>query len=162
MSEQRPTAPSGTEESPTEESRRHRIPGYALFAAVMMVIVGIFQVISALAAILENHLYLALGDHLFGLDVATWGWIHLLIGLLVAAAGVLVYTGRLWGTTTGIIVAAVSAIENFMFLPYYAIWSLVIIALDVVVIWVLAIYGFRTTEPPRRATGFRQGGATAP
>jgi hypothetical protein len=156
MSEQRPTAPSGTEESP------RGAVGYALFAAVMMVTVGIFQVISALAAILENHLYLALGDYLFRLNVATWGWIHLVIGLLVAAAGVLVYTGRLWATTTGIVVAAVSAIENFMFLPYYAIWSLVIIALDVVVIWVLAIYGFRTTDAPRRATGVRQGGAAAP
>ncbi|MCW2898145.1 MAG: integral rane protein [Streptosporangiaceae bacterium] len=120
--------------------------GLMLFAVVMMVLIGIFQVISGIAAILESRFYTAVADYVFRFNVAAWGWIHLFIGILVAAAGVFVYTGNVWARATGIIVVAVSAIENFMFMPYYPLPSLLIIVLDVVVIWVLSVYGYRSPE----------------
>jgi hypothetical protein len=132
--------------------------GVALFAAVTMVIIGIFQAISAFAAILQNHIYTAVGDYVFRLNIAAWGWVHLLIGILVAVAGVFVYAGSLWARTVGIVMVSVSAVENFIFMPYYPIWSLLIVALDVLVIWALAVHGFglragspAATHPGRQA-----------
>jgi hypothetical protein len=131
--------------------------GVALFAAVTMVIIGMFQAISAFAAILQNHIYTAVGDYVFKLDIAAWGWVHLLIGILVAVAGVFVYGGSLWARTVGIVMVSVSAVENFMFMPYYPIWSMLIVALDVLVIWALAAHGFghRAGSPAATDHGHR-------
>jgi hypothetical protein len=77
---------------------------------------------------------------MFQFDVTTWGWIHLLVGLLVLFAGIAVMSGQTWARAIGIILAGLSALANFVFIPYYPFWSLLIIALDVFVIWALAVY----------------------
>ena len=69
-----------------------------------------------------------------------WGWIHLILGIVVALAGFYVLSGRLWARIIGITMALFSAIANFFFIPYYPVWSVLIIALDVFVIWALATY----------------------
>lgn len=120
--------------------------GFALFAAVMMIMAGVFGAIAGFVAILENDLYLIRGDYAFKWDVTTWGWIHLVLGLMVAAAGVAVFTGQAWARAVGMALAVLSAIANFMFLPYYPVWSMLIIALDVAVIWGLAKYSQRAAS----------------
>ncbi|HEV7930727.1 MAG TPA: hypothetical protein VGP70_00180 [Actinomadura sp.] len=125
--------------------------GHLLFAVVTMVVIGIFHVISGIAAILQGHYFAAVTDYVFRFNVAAWGWIHLFLGILVASIGVLIYTRGLWARATGIIVAAVSSIESFMFMPYYPLSSLLIIALDVVVIWVLSVHGQRAPHRAPRA-----------
>ena len=75
-----------------------------------------------------------------GLASRAWGWIHLLLGVLVGLAGVAVIRGQAWGRFTGIALAAVSLIANFLFLPHYPLWSIILIALDVAIIWALAVY----------------------
>ncbi|MFI0448926.1 hypothetical protein [Actinomadura sp. 6N118] len=120
--------------------------GLALFAAVMMIMAGVFGAIAGFVAILENDLYLIRGDYAFKWDVTTWGWIHLVLGLVVVAAGVAVFTGQAWARAVGMALAVLSAIANFMFLPYYPVWSMVIIALDVAVIWGLAKYSHRAAS----------------
>ncbi|WP_119727731.1 DUF7144 family membrane protein [Thermomonospora amylolytica] len=114
--------------------------GFAAFAACVMVLAGVFGAIMGFAAILENEVYVFRGDYVFEFDLTTWGWLHLLIGIFVAVAGFAVFTGQAWARTVGIILAGLSAIANFMFIPYYPVWSLLIIALDIVVIWALAVY----------------------
>jgi hypothetical protein len=120
--------------------------GLALFAGTIMIIGGVFQAIAGLVALFQNELYVVGLNYLFSFDVTIWGWIHLLVGVLVAVAGGAVLTGRLWGRVIGIGLVTLSMIANFLFIPYYPVWSLLIIALDVFVIWALCSYDRETAR----------------
>lgn len=106
----------------------------------MMVVIGIFQIVVGLTAIFEDTFYVLTDNYLFGFGVETWGWIHLALGVLVAAGGVGVLAGQVWARVLGIVLAAISAVANFLFLPYYPLWSMLIIAADIAVIWALTKY----------------------
>jgi hypothetical protein len=115
--------------------------GFILFAAIMMIMIGIFQAIAGLVAIFENEFYVTTRNYLFQFDATTWGWIHLIVGVVIAFAGWGLMSGRTWARVAGITLAVLSAIANFAFIPYYPFWALTIIALDVLVIWALAAHG---------------------
>jgi len=115
--------------------------GFILFAAIMMIMVGIFQALQGLIAIFENEFYVATRNYLFQFDATTWGWIHLIVGVIVAFAGWGLLSGRTWARVVAIALAVLSAIANFLFIPYYPFWSLLIIAVDVFVIWAIAAHG---------------------
>jgi hypothetical protein len=114
--------------------------GVTYFAVALLIIAGIFQVLQGLDAIFSNQFFVATQNHLFSFNVTTWGWIHLIIGIIALAVGVGVFYGASWARGAGMGIAIVQAITQFMFLPYYPVWSIVIIALDVAVIWALATY----------------------
>lgn len=114
--------------------------GFAFFAGIMMIMVGVFQALQGLAAILQGSFYVPAPNYVYEIDVTAWGWIHLIMGVVVAVAGFYVLSGRPWARIIGIAIAALSALANFFAIPYYPFWSLLIIALDVVVIWALAVY----------------------
>jgi uncharacterized membrane protein len=120
---------------------------FTLFAAIMMIMSGTFQALAGLVAIFENEFYVATRNYLFQFDATTWGWIHLLVGLLVAFAGWGLFSGRTWARTVAIFLAVLSAIANFAFIPYYPFWSLLIITLDIFVIWAVAAHGGDLREP---------------
>jgi hypothetical protein len=122
--------------------------GFVMFAAVMMMLAGSFQVFAGLAALFEDDFFVVGPNYVYDVDVTAWGWIHLLLGLVVFAAGAGVISGAPWARVVGITLASLSALANFFFIPYYPIWSLVIIGLDILVIWALAVYG-------RDAAGYR-------
>jgi hypothetical protein len=124
-----------------EEEPSGAAVGFILFAAIMMIMAGVFQAISGLVGIFENEFYVATRNYLFQFDATTWGWIHLVLGLLVAFAGWGLLSGRTWARVVGITVALVSATANFLFIPYYPVWSLLIITLDIFVIWAIAAHG---------------------
>ena len=142
-----------TDDAYSSTSRRaaQETPGWAvgfiLFAAVMMIMVGVFQALQGLVAIFENEFYVATRNYLFQFDATTWGWIHLLVGLIVAFAGWGLMSGRTWARVVGITLALLSAIANFLFIPYYPFWSLLIITLDIFVIWAVAAHGGDLREP---------------
>ena len=115
--------------------------GFILFAGLMMIMVGIWQALEGLIGIFENEFYVATRNYLFQFDATTWGWIHLLVGLIVAFAGWGLLSGRTWARVVAITVAVLSAIANFLWLPYYPFWALLIIAVDVFVIWAIAAHG---------------------
>jgi hypothetical protein len=115
--------------------------GFTVFAAIMMIMVGVFQALQGLVAIFENEFYVQTRNYLFQFDATTWGWIHLVIGLVVALAGWGLLSGRTWARVVGITLAALSATANFLFIPYYPFWSLLIITLDIFVIWALTAHG---------------------
>ncbi|HWD48060.1 MAG TPA: hypothetical protein VHM23_30870 [Actinomycetota bacterium] len=115
--------------------------GFILFAAIMMLMVGVFQALQGLVAIFENEFYVATRNYLFQFDATTWGWIHLVLGVIVAFAGWGLLSGRTWARAVAITVALLSAISNFLFIPYYPFWALLIITLDVFVIWAVAAHG---------------------
>lgn len=115
--------------------------GWALFAAVMLMIAGFFQIIAGIAALIEDEFYVATQNWVFELDVTTWGWIHLVLGILLLAVGAGILTGNVLARSVGVIIAALSALGNFAFLPYYPVWSIVVIAMDVAIIWALTAHG---------------------
>jgi hypothetical protein len=120
--------------------------GLVTFAGVMMIVLGSFHAIEGLTAILKDQFFVfTANNYLISVDVTTWGWIHLIGGALVAVAGFFVFSGALWARAVGILLASLSMIANFLFLPYYPIWALLIIALDVAVIWALARHGRAAT-----------------
>jgi hypothetical protein len=111
--------------------------GGITFAAVVLGIVGTFQILDGLVAIFNDDFYLRTENYTFNLDVSAWGWIHLLLGILFVATAWGLYSGSTWAGATAIVVASLSAIANFMFIPYYPLWSILVIALNLWVIWAL-------------------------
>src|SRR5512132_4112878 len=107
----------------------------------MMIMAGCFQFFEGLVAVFNDTFYVATRNYLFQFDATTWGWIHLIAGVIIAFAGWGLLSGRTWARVAGITLAVLSAIANFAFLPYYPFWALTIIALDVLVIWALAAHG---------------------
>ena len=120
--------------------------GFIVFAVIMMIMTGVFQALAGLVAIFDNALYVAADSYPFRLSTPTWGWIDLIVGVLVASAGWAVFSGRMWGRVVGIILATLSAVANFLFIPYYPFWAILIIVLDVFVIWALAVHGREMAE----------------
>lgn len=115
--------------------------GVSVLAAVLMMVVGGFNAIQGLVALFQDDFFVALPNYLLEVDVTAWGWVHLVVGVLVVVAGIAVLSGRVWARTVGVVLAVVSALVNFAFLPYYPFWSMTVIALDVVVIWALTAHG---------------------
>jgi hypothetical protein len=115
--------------------------GFTMFAAIMLMIAGSFQIIAGLTGIFENEVYAVTEDYFLEFDVSTWGWIHLAWGVIVLLAGLGLLAGSLWGRILGVIAAAVSAVANFAFIPIQPVWSIVMIALCVAVIWALTAHG---------------------
>ena len=111
----------------------------AVIAGSLMITVGLFQLFEGIAAIARDELFVSVTDYTFAIDTTGWGWIHLVLGVLVALVGVFVLAGRSWAYGAGIGLAIVSALNQFLFLPYYPLWALLIIAFDVFVIWALAV-----------------------
>jgi hypothetical protein len=138
-----------TEQSPSQyrsagragEARSGWAVGFILFAAIMMIMVGVFQALQGIIAIFENEFYVATRNYLFQFDATTWGWIHLLVGLLVAFAGWGLLSGRTWARVVALTLAVLSAITNFLFIPYYPFWALLLITLDIFVIWAVTAHG---------------------
>ena len=112
--------------------------GGTVFAGVMLLLIGLFHAVAGLVALLDDEFYVVTANYTFEFDVTAWGWIHLIGGIVVALAGIGVFSGSTWSRVTGIVVAVVSILVNFFFLPYYPWWSLLMISLGVWVIWALS------------------------
>ena len=115
--------------------------GWSAFAAVILMIGGAFHAIAGLVAIVDDEFYVVTREWVFEFDITAWGWIHLILGVVVFFAGIGLWTGQTWARIVGVVVASLSAIGNFAFLPYYPVWSIIMIAFAVAVIWALIAHG---------------------
>ncbi len=109
-----------------------------VFAGMMLIISGGFQVIQSIVAIAKDEYIVVKPNYVFSLDLTGWGWIHLVVGLILAGIGACLLVGQGWARIAGIVVAGISAIINFSWLPYSPWWALLVIAVDILVIWALA------------------------
>lgn len=107
------------------------------FAATMMLMIGAFQVIAGFAAILDDEYFVRVRGYAFHLDITTWGWLHLILGLALIATGIALFSRAVWAGVVALFLVVLSAIDNFFFIPYQPFWALLLIALDVWVIWAL-------------------------
>jgi hypothetical protein len=112
--------------------------GGLIFAGTLMAVLGVWQVLIGIAAIWRDAFFEVPAEYVYDINVAGWGWIHLILGIVVFLAGLGVFTGALWARAVGILLATLSAIAHFLFLPYYPLWSIIVVALAVFVIWALA------------------------
>ena len=115
--------------------------GFTVFAAVLMIIGGIMQAMQGLVALVNDTFYVVGEEYLFQFDVTSWGWIHLLLGVVVGLAGFALLSGATWARAVAVVLASLGIVANFLWLPYYPLWSLVLIALDVFVIWAVTAHG---------------------
>jgi len=111
--------------------------GGITFAGTMMIIIGVFQSIAGLVAIIDDNFYVVAQNYTFDVDTTAWGSVHLLLGIVLVVTGYYLFAGRAWAAVTAVVLAGLSAILNFFFIPYYPFWSLLVIGLDVWVIWAL-------------------------
>ena len=98
-------------------------------------LIGIYQILAGLAAIINDDFFVVSDDYIYDIDATGWGWIHLIVGIIVLAGGVGLFYRKVWAGALAIALAILSAIVNFFFIPYYPFWSILIIALNVFVIW---------------------------
>lgn len=115
--------------------------GWIYFAALMLLFAGIFQLISGMTALLNKTFYAANNGTIVVFDIATWGWIHLLLGLFLVCTGIALFSGSQWARVIAIILAAFNFIAQFAFIGSYPIWSIIIMILDIIVIYALTIHG---------------------
>jgi hypothetical protein len=123
-------SPSNTENAWAE--------GIGIFAGAALLVVGIFQFLEGVAAAAKDDVFVTTRNYVFEFDLTTWGWIHLVFGIVVAVVGGAILAGQRWALVAGIVVAMVSALMNFVWLPYYPAWAILIIAFDIAVIWALS------------------------
>ena len=115
--------------------------GWIMFAGVMMVVVGIFQAFAGLVAIIDDEFFVVTADYVVKFDATTWGWIHLIIGLIVLASGFGVFSGNILARTVGVVAAMGTMISAFFWLPWYPVWGVILIAVAFAVIWALTVHG---------------------
>ena len=117
------------------------VVGWTTFAAFMMILIGGFHVMAGVVAIFNDAFYINPNEYLFQFDVSTWGWIHLILGIVVFLAGFALFQGAVWARVIGVLMAGLSALVGFAWLPWYPIWGIIIIAMAVSVIWALTVHG---------------------
>ena len=120
--------------------------GWTAFAGITMVLLGGWWVIAGLVAIINDEFYVVTQEWIFKFDVTTWGWIHLIVGVAVLAAGFGLFTGQVWARTVGVITAVIAGLVAFAWLPWYPVWAILMIAASVAVIWALTAHGRDITE----------------
>lgn len=116
--------------------------GWVIFAAMMMLMAGIFQAIAGLTALFNSGYYVVGADELVvNVDYTAWGWTHLALGAIAIGAAAGLIAGQMWARVVGIAMAVVSAVVNLAFIGAYPLWSIIVITLDVVVIYAIAVHG---------------------
>ncbi len=122
--------------------------GIAGFAGIMLAIASVFQILQGISAIANDSVFAKAANYVYEFDITTWGWIHLLMGVLGLAVGLAILAQQTLGYLGGLGIAGISAVTNFAWLPYYPVWSLLIITFNVLVIWALCklISGDRVDE----------------
>ncbi|BFV58695.1 hypothetical protein KCMC57_up37990 [Kitasatospora sp. CMC57] len=116
------------------------VTGLVVFAGVMMLVDGLLGIFQGIVAIARDDLYLTTPNYVFRFNLTTWGWIHLAMGALLALIGYGVLRGAAWGRVIGIALVALNLVLNFLFLPYYPLWSLAALAMNAFVLWALCTY----------------------
>jgi hypothetical protein len=114
--------------------------GGAVFAGVLMLMNGVIAILQGISALAKDDVYTRVGDYVYSINLTGWGVILLCIGAVSAITGWGILRGMSWARVCGIVLASLSAILQFMFLPYAPVWSVIMIAVDVFVIWALAVY----------------------
>lgn len=129
-----------TVENPNRPTRTGFAVGATFAAAIILVAAGLLSLLQGIAAVAKDELFVAGIEYTYEFDLTTWGWIHIVVGVLAVAIGLGLFTGAMWARVAGLIIAAISIVINFLWLPYYPLWGVVVIALDLVIMWAIVAW----------------------
>jgi hypothetical protein len=132
----------------TRGARTSAWAGWIGFAAIMMIIMGMFSAIEGLVALFNRNYYLVGPDNVLVFDLTSWGWIHLIFGILVTITGIALFSGATWARWVTVGLAAVDAVVQLAFIGIYPLWSMIVIAFCVIVIWAIVVHGDESRLDP--------------
>ena len=115
--------------------------GVTVFAGVLMIMTGVFHAFQGFVALVNDTFFVVGQEYVFEFDLTTWGWVHLVLGVVVAVAGFFLFQGAVWARTVAVVMACLSTLASFLWMPYYPVWSLTIIAFNIFVIWAVTVHG---------------------
>ncbi|RKE17293.1 hypothetical protein [Streptomyces sp. TLI_171] len=118
-------------------TRQRFATGWTVFAACMLILGGTMAILEGIGAIVNDDRYVITGNYVYKFDVTGWGWLHLALGILLAVAGIVLFSGAWWARALGVVAAGLNMITNFLWLPSYPFWAIIMIAVDIFVIWAL-------------------------
>jgi hypothetical protein len=119
--------------------------GGLVLGGVLMVVYGLFAVLQGIAAIAGDEVYTSFGQYSFEFDLTAWGWIHVIVGVLVVVAGLGLFTGAGWARVASAVVVGLALIANFLWLPYQPFWSMIMIVTGLFVLW--SVFNYRSSRP---------------
>jgi len=111
-----------------------------------MIMIGVWWGIAGLVAVVNDDFFVETRNYLFKFDATTWGWIHIILGILVLLAGFALFQGAIWARTIGVIMALLTTLVGFAWLPWYPVWAILIIIASISVIWALVAHGRDVTR----------------
>jgi hypothetical protein len=120
--------------------------GWTVLAAVLMIFSGVMAILEGIAAIAKDDLFVRTANYAFRFNLTSWGWIHLVLGIIVLSAGCALFSGAVWARAVGVAIAGLTLIANFMWLPYYPFWAIVLIAMNIFIIWALCVGAFHDAD----------------
>ncbi|MEV0437210.1 hypothetical protein [Nocardia sp. NPDC050413] len=118
--------------------------GTSIAAGILLAVVGVLQIFQGISAVANDDLIVVGPEYAYQFDLTSWGWWHIVLGAIVVIVAIGLMAGQTWGRVAAMLIAALSIVANFLWLPYYPWWSIIIIVLDVVVIWAIATWHPRT------------------
>jgi hypothetical protein len=124
--------------------------GVSFGAAILLITVGVLSILEGISAVATDKLFIVGTDYIYKLNVTGWGWVHIVLGILLVIAAAGLVRGTTWGRVAAMSLAALSIIGNFLWLPYYPWWSILVIALNIVVIWAVATWTPHEQRPGSR------------
>ncbi|AVZ74793.1 hypothetical protein SLUN_24085 [Streptomyces lunaelactis] len=128
---------AGVREGDTAHGGRGFAGGWMVFAAVLMIFGGIMAIFNGIAAIAKDDVFVTTRNYSFQFNLTGWGWVHLILGIILVLTGLALFRGEVWARVIGVAVAGLAMISNFLWLPYYPFWAIVLIAIDLFIIWAL-------------------------
>ncbi|MFI5720543.1 hypothetical protein [Nocardia sp. NPDC051750] len=147
MTTQQPAAPTpatgraGAHAASDEHSVKQSVAGgTSIAAAALLMVAGFITLFQGISAVAEDEVFVSGPQYVYELDLSSWGWVHIVFGILLILTSLALMTGATWARITAIGLAALSIVVNFLWLPYYPLWSILIIALDIVIIWAIATW----------------------
>lgn len=115
--------------------------GWVQFAGFLLLARGVFQAFLGVMALVNSNIIVLGEQSLVAFNFTAWGWMHIVLGVILLTAAGSVFSGRVWGRLIGCIAITLSLVTNMVFLPVYPIWSIVVIALDVLMLYALLVHG---------------------
>ncbi|MER8008780.1 hypothetical protein [Streptomyces sp. NPDC094149] len=130
---------TATQPTRTHATKQNWAQGLMAFAAVMLMLVGILDIFRGIMAIAEDDVFVNTRNYVFQFDLTSWGWIHLALGAVAVIVSLGLFATATWARVAGVAIAGLVIIGNFLSLPYYPVWSVVMIAFSGFVTWALCV-----------------------
>ncbi|AZP15224.1 hypothetical protein ACIGMX_32360 [Streptomyces aquilus] len=130
---------TATHTRPAHTAKQEWATGLAAFAAVMLFLVGLLDIFRGIMGIAEDDIFVTTRNYVFEFDLTGWGWVHLALGVVAVIVSIGLLQTATWARVSGVVIAGFVIIANFLSLPYYPVWSVVMIALSGFIIWALCV-----------------------